>query len=58
MSAALLALLASVSGGVWVYVRLQRQTGSGNNKSAAIGAVVAGVIGFVVVFTVSKMILK
>lgn len=58
MNAAFLALLIAGGGAVWIYTKLQNRTGYGNSKNAATGALVAFVLGFIVVFTIAKMILK
>lgn len=57
MSALLVAVMFTAGFGMWVYAKLQRNTGGGNNKNALIGAGVAGVIGFIVVFSLFRMIL-
>lgn len=58
MNAALLSLLIAGSSSVWIYTKLQNHTGYGNSKNAAKGAAVAFVIGFIVVFSIARMILK
>ena len=58
MSAALLALLIAGGSSVWIYTKLQNHTGYGNSKNAATGALVAFILGFIVVFSIAKMILK
>lgn len=57
MNAALLALLIAMSSGVWIYTKLQQKTGYGNSSSAIKGAAIAGVIIFILVFTLGRMIL-
>jgi hypothetical protein len=54
---ALFALIASFSGSVWIYTKLQNRTGYGNNQSAIIGAAVVFVLGFIVIFTLAKLLL-
>lgn len=58
MSAFLLAFLVAISGGTWVFAKLQNRTGYGNNQNAFIGAAVTGGILFIVVFTLAHMLLK
>lgn len=57
MNAALLALLISGGSSVWIYTKLQNKTGYGNSKSAAKAALIVFAAGFVVVFSIGKMIL-
>ena len=57
MSAFLTAFLFGLGVAAWVYAKLQRQSG-GNTHSAATGAAVAGILGFIVIFTLGKMFLK
>lgn len=57
MTPAFVALLVALGGGTWLYTKLQRSSGYGNSKNALIGAAVAGVILFIVAFTIgSKLI--
>ena len=58
MNAALLALLISISGSVWVFTKLQNKTGYGNNQSAFIGSAVTFVLGFIVIFSLAHMVLR
>jgi uncharacterized membrane protein SpoIIM required for sporulation len=58
MNAALLALLIAAASSVWIYTKLQNHTGYGNSKAAFKGALTAFVLGFIVVFTIAKLILK
>jgi hypothetical protein len=57
MSAALIAFLFSVGASTWVFTKLQNKTGYGNNKSAFTGAAVVFVIAFILLFTLSHMLL-
>lgn len=57
MSAFLTALLLALGAGTWIYTKLQNKTGYGNSKSAFMGALVSGIVIFVVVLTVALMIL-
>ena len=57
MSAFMVALLFSVGASTWVYTKLQQRTGYGNTSSALKGTITVGVIAFVVVYTISLMIL-
>lgn len=57
MSAVLLAFMLSVGASVWVFTKLQNRSGYGNAKTALIGTAVAFVLLFIVVFSVSKMVL-
>lgn len=58
MNSALIALLVSVSGATWIYTKLQRSTGAANNGPAAKGALVSGVIIFLLVFTLASMLFR
>ena len=58
MSATLVALLVSLGSATWVYNKLRNKTGYGNNQSAIIGAAVVFIIAFIVVFSLSHMLLK
>lgn len=57
MSAFIIALLAAISGGTWVFTRLQNKTGYGNSKTAFKGAAIAGLGLFIVVFTIGLTVL-
>jgi hypothetical protein len=57
MSAVLLSALLSMGASVWIFTKLQNQTGYGNSRNAFIGAGIAFVLLFVVVFSISKMVL-
>lgn len=57
MSAFVVALLAAIGGGTWVFTKLQNKTGYGNSKSALQGAAIAGVGLFILVFTIGLMVL-
>lgn len=58
MSAALLALLVAGGCSVWVYTKLQNRTGYSNNKSAIQGSAVVFIVGFIVVLTIARMVLR
>jgi len=53
----LFALIASCSISVWAYTKLQSQTGYGNSKNAAIGAAAVLVLGFIVIFSLTNLLL-
>lgn len=55
MSDFLIAFLATLSAATWVYTKANRRTG-GNTQNALVVAGVAGIIVFIVVFTVVSMI--
>ena len=57
MSALLISLLFAAGAGTWVYTKLGRRTGGGNQQGAFIGAGVAAVLIFLFVFTFLKFIL-
>lgn len=57
MSAFIIALLAAIGGGTWVFTRLQNKTGYGNSKTALKGAAIAGLGLFIVVFTIGLTVL-
>jgi len=57
MSAFITALLLSLGAGTWIYTKLQNKTGYGNSKSAFMGALISGIVIFVVVLTVALMVL-
>ncbi len=44
------AFLLGVGGGTWLYTKLQQRTGYGNNKNALIGATVAALGLFLLVY--------
>lgn len=57
MGPLLTALLLAIGVGVWVYTKLARNTGYGNEKNAYIGAgVVAGIV-FLVGFSILSIIM-
>lgn len=58
MSAFLIALLFAAGAATWIYTKLGRRTGGGNQQNAFIGAAVAGVLIFLFVFTFLKYILN
>lgn len=41
----------------WVYAKLARRTGGGNQQNAFIGAAAAGILGFIFFFTLLKFVL-
>lgn len=51
----LIAFLAGVGVAGWVYAKFSRSTG-GNTRSSLLGAGLVGVVVFIVVFTLVKMI--
>ena len=57
MSPLLVALFFAVGVSAWVYTKLQRRTGYGNSGAAIKGAAVAGVIAFIVLFTIGLTLL-
>lgn len=57
MSAFIIALLAAIGGGTWVFTRLQNKTGYGNSKTALTGSAIAGLGIFIFVFSIALMIL-
>ena len=57
MSAALVALIVSLSASVWTFTRLQDRTGRGNNRNAVIGATAVFILGFIVIFTLVRLLL-
>lgn len=56
MSNFLIALLSAVSIGVWIFTKLDRSTGSGNSRNAAIGAAFSSFMIFVFVLLVLNLI--
>lgn len=50
------ALLFSIGFGTWIYTKMARRVGYGNEKSAYITAGVVALIAFLVVFSVAAMI--
>lgn len=57
MGSFLIALLFGLSIGTWIYTKMARQSGYGNAKSALLGAGVAGLGVFLVLFTLFKFVL-
>lgn len=57
MSAGLIAFLFSLGAGTWVYVKMYSHTGRGNGRPALIGAGATFVLGFIVLYTMLRMIL-
>ena len=57
MSAFLISLLFAAGAGTWIYTKLGRHTGGGNQRSAYIGAAAAAALIFLFVFTFLKFIL-
>lgn len=58
MSHVLIAIFAAAGVGGWVYSKLARYTGGGNQQNAFIGAAVAAVLSFIVVLTLANTLLK
>jgi hypothetical protein len=58
MSAFLVSLLFAAGAGTWVYTKLGRRTGGGNQQGAVIGAAVAAVLIFLFAFTFLKYVLN
>ena len=54
MSTTLLALIVAASSGTFIYTKLARSSGQGNEKGAAIGAAASGLVIFIIVFTLLK----
>ena len=50
MSNAFIAFLVAIGSGVWIYRKFMKYTG-GNNQNSIIGAIVSGVIIFIVMLT-------
>ena len=50
MSTFMIAFLIGLSGGVWMYYKFAKRTGSGNLKPAVIGGAVVGLILFIIAF--------
>lgn len=57
MTGTWVAALFAIGVGGWIYTKLARQTGRGNEKSAYIGALVAALVVFLFFFTFFKYIL-
>lgn len=57
MSAIFLALLLSGGASVWVFTKLQNQTGYGNTQTTLTGTAIVFVLLFITVFSISKMVL-
>lgn len=53
----MIALFCSVGASTWIYTKLQQRTGYGNSGTALKGTAAAGVLIFVVVYTIGLMIL-
>lgn len=58
MTALLTSLLFAAGAAAWVYTKLGRRTGAGNQRSAFIGAAVSGVIAFLFFFTLLKFVFR
>ena len=56
MSEFFIALVFAIGSGTWVYTKLQRSSGGANSKNSFIGAAVVGLLGFIVVFTLIRLI--
>lgn len=57
MGAFVTALMVAIGAGVWVYTKLARHTGYGNEKNAYIGAGVLALIVFLVGFSIFSIIM-
>jgi hypothetical protein len=55
MNNTLVAIFFGIGFGGWIYYQLMRRTG-GNTKSALISAVLAGLVGFFVIYTLFTMV--
>ena len=51
----LTSLVIAIGGGTWIYSRLQQRTGYGNNRSAIIGAALAAVGIFTVLYLTMRL---
>lgn len=51
------ALLFSVGAATWIYTKLSARSGYGNTKNALIGAAIAGLLLFIVVYSIARMVL-
>lgn len=58
MSALVIALLFAAGSSTWIYTKLGRRTGGGNQQGAFMGAGVAAVLIFLFVFTFLKYVLN
>lgn len=56
MSAALVALLASISVATWAYTKMQDHTGYGNSKNAIAGSAVVFVLAFIIIFSLAHLL--
>jgi hypothetical protein len=57
MSALLISLLFAAGASTWIYTKLGRRTGGGNQQGAFVGAGVAMVLIFLFAFTFLKYVL-
>lgn len=57
MSAWIIALMTAVGVSAWAYSKLQQRTGYGNSRNALIGAATTGVITFIVLYMLAKMLI-
>ncbi|HSX43528.1 MAG TPA: hypothetical protein VLF59_05580 [Candidatus Saccharimonadales bacterium] len=55
MSGFVIALVFALGGSTWVFTMVQRQSGSGNSRSALIAGGISFVMIFIVVFSVGAM---
>lgn len=51
----LTSLLVAIGGGTWIYSRLQQRTGYGNSRSAIIGAGLAALGIFMVIYLTMRL---
>jgi hypothetical protein len=58
MSSFWIALIFAAGSGTWVFTKLQRSTGATNTKYAVAGASVFAIIGFIVIFSLIRLMPK
>jgi hypothetical protein len=56
MNVLLVSIIFSLGASTWIYVKIQRQSGAGNNQSALMGAALAFFVIFIVVFSLGRML--
>lgn len=49
------ASLLAIGTGTWIFTKLQNKTGYGNSQSAIVGAVVSGLLVFLVVYLTLRL---
>jgi len=57
MSNGIIAFIASIAASAWLYAKLMRSTGN-NTRSSIIGAAIAGVFLFIILFFVLGIFIK